>query len=429
MSDSFFKRTYELTKLSLKVGFSELKSGDLKSRIDQAKMITETLSQLKGAAMKAGQMLSIELDEYFPPEAMKFISQLQNQATSSDFKTIESILKKELGIEDYKKIENISHHPIASASIAQIHTGFVKNQKVAIKIQHPGVAKSINSDVALIKKVAQGFCKMTNRKMNLTPLFNEMKEVLIQEVNFEQEVDFMKKYRKKIEQSGPSAHDHYIVPVPVSGLCTKKVIVMSWEEGININEWIQSEPSRAKKQQLAHLVLNLYIKEFYHWGLVQTDPNFANFLVQEDKNNMKLVVLDFGATRTYDKPFREQYLTLIGLVKDKSYPQAIQQAIDFGLLDARDAQETQQLFIELMDLAVEPFFTSQKNKKFNFADREYNEKTKECVKKFVMSLKYSPPPYKLLFLHRKLGGISALLRRLQVEMDLTKYWDLMFDDK
>jgi aarF domain-containing kinase len=173
MSDSFLKRTFELTKLSVKVGLKELKSGDLKSRIEQAKMITETLSQLKGAAMKAGQMLSIELDDYFPPEAVQIISQLQNKGTEVKFSTVEATLKKELGVEKFKKLENIDQKPIASASIAQIHLAEYKGEKVVLKVQHPGVAKSINSDVALIKKVAQSLCVITNRKMNLNPLFAE----------------------------------------------------------------------------------------------------------------------------------------------------------------------------------------------------------------------------------------------------------------
>ncbi len=426
MADSFFKRTFELTKLGFKVGFAELKSGDLKSRIEQAKMITESLSQLKGAAMKAGQLLSIELDDYFPPEAMKLISQLQNQATSNNFSVVEKTLKKELGLEEYKKISNISLKPIASASIAQIHTGFVKNEKVVLKIQHPGVAQSINSDVALIKKVAQGFCTLSNRKMNLNPLFIEMKAVLNQEVDFESEVNFMKKYSKKLKTIC-TENESYSTPVPFENLCTKKVLTMTWEDGTTINEWLLTNPSSAKKHHLAHLILKLYIHEFYYWGLVQTDPNFANFLVQENKDIMNLVILDFGATREYDKNFRQQYIQLIRLVRSEKHHEVIQQAIDFKLMDTRESDEVKDLFVELMDITVEPFLPVNKKKKFNFADKEYNDRTKDCVKRFAVSLKYSPPPYQLLFLHRKLGGISALLRRMEVKLDLTEYWDLILD--
>lgn len=434
MSDSFLKRTFELTKLSVKVGLKELKSGDLKSRIEQAKMITETLSQLKGAAMKAGQLLSIELDDYFPPEAVQIISQLQNRGMEVDFKIIETTLKKELGLDQFNKLENINRKPIASASIAQIHVAEYKGKKVVLKVQHPGVAKSINSDVALIKKVAQSFVAMTGRKMNLNPLFAEMKSVLNQEVDFEQEVEYLKKYRKHI-LSMNQENDKYFSPEPYKNMSTKRVITMSWEEGLSINDWLQTQPSQKKKEKLAHLVLNLYCHEFYHWGLVQTDPNFANFLVRELDGDIGLVLLDFGATREYDKNFITQYLNLIKCVhelesaedKDLQKAKIVKTAVDFNLIDHRENQESNDLFVELMTMAVEPFFTSEKNNKFSFGNQEYNKRTKECVKKFLSSLKYSAPPHKLLFLHRKLGGISSLLRRLDVDMDLTRYWQVMFE--
>jgi aarF domain-containing kinase len=407
----------------------------LKSRIEQAKMITETLSQLKGAAMKAGQMLSIELDDYFPPEAVQIISQLQNKGTEVKFPIVEATLKKELGVDKFNKLENIDRKPIASASIAQIHLAEYKGAKVVLKVQHPGVAKSINSDVALIKKVAQSFCAMTNRKMNLNPLFAEMKSVLNQEVDFEQEVEYLKKYRKHILTIS-NDNEKYYSPEPYVAMSTKKVITMSWEEGLSINDWLQTNPSQKKKEKLAHLVLNLYCHEFYHWGLVQTDPNFANFLVREEGSDIGLVLLDFGATREYDKDFRTQYLNLIQNVhalkeaKDQEAQKAeiVRIAVEFNLIDKREDQEAKDLFIEILNLAVEPFFTSEKNNKFSFGNQEYNKRAKESVKKFLSSLKYSAPPHRLLFLHRKLGGISSLLRRLDVDLDLSRYWLVMFKE-
>ena len=302
-------------------------------------------------------------------------------------------------------------------------------------MQHPGVAKSINSDVALIKKVAQSFCALTNRKMNLTPLFAEMKSVLNQEVDFEQEVEYLKKYRKHLVALS-NDKDRYYSPEPYTAMSTKKVITMSWEEGLSINDWLKTNPSQKKKEKVAHLVLNLYCHEFYHWGLVQTDPNFANFLVREEDNDVGLVLLDFGATREYDKDFRTQYLNLIKSVYDlkKTKDQEAQKAeivrigVDFNLIDQRENQEAKDLFVDILNLGVEPFFDSEKNSKFSFGNQEYNRRTKEYVGKFLGQLKYSAPPHRLLFLHRKLGGISSLLRRLDANLELSGYWKVMFKD-
>jgi aarF domain-containing kinase len=219
-------------------------------------------------------------------------------------------------------------------------------------------------------------------------------------------------------------------------MCTKKVITMTWEEGLSINDWLQTNPSQKKKEKLAHLVLNLYCHEFYHWGLVQTDPNFANFLVREENDDIGLVLLDFGATREYEKDFRTQYLDLIENVRalknakdqESQKEKIIRIGVDFNLIDKREDQEAKDLFIEILNLAVEPFFVSEKNSKFSFGDQDYNRRTKESVRKFVSSLKYSAPPHRLLFLHRKLGGISSLLRRLDADLDFSYYWSVMFKE-
>lgn len=420
MSDSFFKRTFELTKLTVQVGLKELGAKDIKTRIEQAKLIAESLSELKGAAMKAGQLLSIELDDYLPPEAIQVLSQLQSQGTSTDFKTIHKILVKEIGEAQLKKIEGLSQKPVASASIAQIHTGYYNSEKVAIKVQHPGVSKTISSDIALLKKISQAFCKMTNRKMNLTPVFNEMKEVLNQEVQFSKELSYLLKYKKKLEKLR-FKYGQYKCPTPIESLCTDKVMVMSWEEGLTIHDWLLTQPSMEMKEKLAHMILNLYCREFYSWGLVQTDPNYANFLIHQKGSQIELVVLDFGATREYSRQFVKEYTALLDIVRNQETDEKIIEAgINLALIDKKESQESKQLFIELMNVAVEPFL--QENKKFSFGDKDYNTKSKKVIKDFVASLKYSPPPYKLLFLHRKLGGVSALLRRLEVKIDVTDYW-------
>lgn len=108
MKTSSFSRTIELLKIASKVGLKEALSGNLKSRIDQAIIIAEGLSNLKGAAMKAGQLLSLELADYFPKEAVDIISKLNSSASFLDFVTIEQIIKNELGVNKFKLIDNIT---------------------------------------------------------------------------------------------------------------------------------------------------------------------------------------------------------------------------------------------------------------------------------------------------------------------------------
>jgi aarF domain-containing kinase len=129
-----------------------------------------------------------------------------------------------------------------------------------------------------------------------------------------------------------------------------------------------------------------------------------------------------------------QYVALLKAVESGN-PQAIlASAIDFGLLDVRESKESQELFVQMMNLAIEPFSfqksaIQKKNSFFDFGNADYSERSQSTIRAFVKSLKYSAPPHRIIFLHRKLGGIFALLKRLSIRMDISPYWDLMVENK
>ncbi|MEY4617005.1 MAG: hypothetical protein RJB66_1965 [Pseudomonadota bacterium] len=433
LKKSVFSRSVELAKMTVKLGLKEIQSGQLQSRIDQAKILAQSLSQLKGAAMKAGQLMSLELADYFPPEAVEILSQLQNNASALPFDDVLRTLIIELGPQTVEKFQSIQRVPKASASIAQIHEAYWENQKLALKIQHPGVAESIDSDLSVLEGFANTVCLLTQRQMDLKPLFSELREVLKQEVDFEKEAKLLLLYREKL-MTLKKDNEFYFAPNILPSLCTKKVLTMTWEEGDTLTQWLKSKPTVHQKEQLAHLILNLYCHEFYDWGLVQTDPNFSNFLVRPLQEDIGLVLLDFGSTRHYERSMIHQYVDLVRTVQEGKPRKILQSAFDFGLLDTREPEETQQLFVAMMNLALEPFTLSNfmnkhQSETFDFANSDYAQRSQALVSAFVKNLKYTPPPHRIIFLHRKLGGIFALLRRLEVKLNLTPYWEMMLEKK
>ena len=167
----------------------------------------------------------------------------------------------------------------------------------------------------------------------------------------------------------------------------------------------------------ARAILDLYCREFFSWGLVQTDPNHGNFLMRDDG---RIVLLDFGATLEYDAQFRAEYVHLLRTVETKDVGATVQAGIDFRILDPREPEEPRRLFAEMLFNAMEPFEPGAQP--FVFRDQGYAERARDIGRRFTRSLKFSPPPKKLIFLHRKLGGIFHLLRRLDVQLDLYPYW-------
>lgn len=416
MKTGIFRRSLDLMSLATKVGVRELTSGSAASRVEQAKLIVETLSQLKGAAMKAGQMMSLDLNDYFPPEAIEILSQLQNQASHVDFKVIDEVLRRELGPK-YSDLTDLEQKPLAAASIGQVHRAKIFGQNVVLKIQYPGVGDSIESDLKLIQRLAEGLAKLSGRQVKFETVFSELKKTLLDETNYLMEMANLHTYRALIAKDS-EMKDSLNTPIPLEEYTTTRVMTMSYEPGLSIKEWLSTNPSMADREWLGQTILKLYGKEFYQWGVVQTDPNLANFLVRP----RELCLLDFGATKKYTDEFRLNYKKFLSTVPSKNPMDIINAAVEFELLDPRESLDTKMKFHNFMKHSIEPFFVQNQNGVFNFADSEYSEKSRRMGREFIFALKYTPPPSKLLFLHRKLGGIFALLRKMDLQMDLQPYW-------
>jgi aarF domain-containing kinase len=433
MKKTPFGRSFELAKMAAQIGLREVASGDIKSRIEQAKIIAEGLSQLKGAAMKAGQLLSIEVGDYFPKEAQEILSVLQNAATPVAFDEVRHMLELELGRVLFSELEGLNPQASASASIGQVHRARFRGRDVALKVQYRGVADSIESDLSILKKIATAYCKLSGREMDLSELFKEFQVVLSQEVDYNREAEFQSRYHQLISSLKPSSEYRYVVPQVVSELSTERVLATEWQEGITLKNWISQSRDKSKRELIAHAFLNLYCHEFFDWRLVQTDPNYANFLVREEGGVMTIVLLDFGATREYDSQFVIEYKKLLQIAGERDQKKLADEAIRFGLIDSRESASGFEAFYELMQVAIQPFFgndgkTFERGSTFQFADENYARRSREVVRELTRQLKYSPPPYKLIFLHRKLGGLFSILKNLDIELDVSSYWRRMLSE-
>jgi aarF domain-containing kinase len=403
-----------------------MRSGDLKSRLDQAKLLVNSLSNLKGAAMKAGQLLSLDLHDYFPAEAIEILSQLQNAAVALPYEQIESILKIELGEARFRSLKNISTTPIGVASIGQVHKAQYEDQEIALKVQYPDVATSIESDLKILRVVASSFCQLSGRKMDLDPLFTEFKNILGQEVDYNLEAQFQKRYKALVSEMSSDGEPGFRVPLIFEEMCTTRVITMSFEPGLSLRPWLQSNPSKKRRQGLAVALLDLYFNEFFKWGLVQTDPNWTNFLIDESRGRFDLVLLDFGACRTYTHDFIENYIMLLDLASKGESQSLRDHAINFGIIDSRESAPAFLAFEEMLKTAIRPFFVEESGSPyFDFSDPNHNINSQKSAKALAQHLIYSPPPHGLLFLHRKLAGLYSILKSLEVQLDVSGYWRKM----
>lgn len=415
-----FKRAFELTKMVAQVGYKEFTSGDIQSRVEQAKVITESLGQLRGAAMKAGQLLSLDLEDYFPPEAIKVLSQLQNNVKDIPDIDVRKILIQNLPPTLYQQITQLTVSPFAAASMGQVYKAQIKlgtEEKptpVVFKVMYPGLENAVESDVDLLQKAMWAFCKMTGRDMDLNPIFNEIKIVLKNEMDYVHEKEAYQKFYE-LTKNKDWKYLKVKTPIAVTEFCTNQFLCLTYEPGLTLKSWMDSKPSASERETMALTLLDLYLTEFFEWGYVQTDPNPGNFLVQ----NNALVALDFGATKYYDLDFRKSYVRLLKKIHSLDEKAIIDEAISFGLINPKESKAAFTIFVELLKLGVQPFL---QDKDFNFSDDAFLKENSKLSKELLSELKFSPPPHQLIFLHRKLGGIYAILRKLEVKIDVNQFW-------
>jgi aarF domain-containing kinase len=318
----------------------------VKTQVQQAKEIVSALGQLKGAAMKVGQLLTVELRDYLAPEVIEVLKELQNKAQPVDWATMEQVLREEFGAEKMGELIDLQKTALASASIGQVHRAAIRDgngerREIVLKIQYPGISDTIESDCALMAKVANALLAVSFKDVDFSGTVEEVKEVLVLETDYLREAQNLKRAAELVGSlSGVS------VPRVIERFTTRRVLAMDFEEGLTLEQWMATQPSAEDRSHFAQLFLDLYFREFFEWGFVQTDPNFGNFLIRPDRR--ELVLLDYGAAKEYSKSFRKQYgeLTLANDRKDRE--ETLRRCFEIGFFDSRESDEAQEAFYRVL---------------------------------------------------------------------------------
>lgn len=426
MSDSnLFSRSRksELFKMAAKVAikqsekfFSSDQSRNLKTMIEQADIIVNHVGHLKGAAMKAIQTLSIEGYDFLPPEVVYRLEKLQSSAPPISNNMMMEVMRLELGEERFSKLNNISENPIASASIGQVYRAQYGEQSVAVKVQYPGIVDSIDEDIDVLKKLIKGFLVLSQKKIDIEDLMEEARRVLKLEANYLNELASLIRYKENLKNKP------YRIPVPIIELSTQRVLTMSFERGLEFSHWLRTNPKQHQKDEIADALLQLYIIEFFENRFVQTDPNPANFLIDE---RQQLILLDFGASLEFESNFAEQYQNLLRTAFTHNHKAIRDKVLELGFLSSQESLETQNYFVDFLIYSLYPFDSSIQP--FNFSDSSYSVEVRKRALQLTRSLKHSAPPKQLIFLHRKLGGIFMLLKQLGTKKNLELFKQLMIE--
>lgn len=418
-----FSRSFSLASLGMKAGAraaGHALGGLLQSEaaqnlrkkahyLSQAAELVEELGELKGSLMKAGQMLSVYGEHFLPPEINQLLRTLQADSPPVEFESVKKSLTKQLGAEKLALLE-VEEESVGAASLGQVHRAKIKKsgETLALKVQYPGVEKSIDSDLKALRRILS-LTEWLPKIPATDNLFEEVRAMLKREVNYALELEMLQFFGKEL-----AGDNRYIVPRAHPEFSAKRVLAMSFEEGVSIDGPEVAALSQERRDALAHAVLDLYFRELFEWRRVQTDPHFGNFRVRIGKSRDQLVLLDFGAVRDLPEAFMEKYSRMLsGTFYDRRdlFEKA---GCDLGVLAGNDPQELKDIFYKLCLGITEPFLEPQP---FDWRGSDLPQRITrdgwEMVKRFPLRA----PPRELVFLDRKMAGIFTLLVKLGAKID------------
>lgn len=413
---SLLERSFSIAKLGVQVGVQyasyKIAKTDLDTHlVDQARILTKEFGQLKGSIMKAGQMLSVYGEYFLPPQANLILKKLQAESPPIEWSYIEKYLKKYLGTDLFLELE-VDPNPIGAASIGQVHLATIKKTKeqIALKIQYPGLEKAIQSDLKSLKNILS-LSKILPSNIDLSVVFSEIKSMLHQELNYEREAELTEKYAELLKDDL-----RYKVPKVYRRYSNKKVLATEFVEGHKIDGPEVSNLSQKRRDDLAANFLYLFFKEIFEWNLVQTDPHLGNYKIHINENEKdRLILLDFGATETFEKNFINSYRRMIkgSVLKDDDL--FIAAAQELGFIIKNDTQEYITAFKKLCYDIVEPYHEAP--------DQTYDWKRSDLLGRvFKQALRFKnfdlrTPPKNLLFLDRKTAGVYIFMSVLKSQIN------------
>ncbi|RZK55662.1 MAG: AarF/ABC1/UbiB kinase family protein [Pedobacter sp.] len=329
---------------------------------DNASDIYNSLSELKGSALKIAQMLSMDKN-ILPRAYVDKFTQSQYNAPPLSGPLIVRTFTKSFGKTPERIFDKFNIKSTHAASIGQVHEAELDGKKLAVKIQYPGVGDSISSDLKLVKPFAFRLLGMSEKELNI--YIKEVEERLLEETDYEREV------RSSIEFAEACKNlDNVVFPNYYPALSSNRIITMDWIEGMHLKEFLKTNPSQELKNKIGQALWDFYNFQQHELRKVHADPHPGNFLITEDE---KLGAIDFGCIKEMPDDFYEPFfsLTSTDLFEDKEQTIKAFRKLEMILPNDTPAQIEfyYKAYKEMIGLFAKPYITPT----FDFSQNEFFE--------------------------------------------------------
>ncbi|KAJ7067178.1 ABC1-domain-containing protein [Mycena amicta] len=432
-------RLFHYGGLAASLGYgaaSELirRSTTAKSDESQSIMLTEAnvtrlvskLSQMRGAALKLGQFLSIQDTHVLPAQVDAIFRRVQDSANYMPDWQMEQVMQGALGPSWQDSFESFDRVPFAAASIGQVHTATLTAsasptglpERIAVKIQFPNIANSIKSDLGYVSMLLTAG-RMLPKGLFLDRTMKAMKEELADECDYAREAESIRKFGTHL-----AGDKRFRVPWVWDG-GTERVLVMERVDGVSVGDASVLNLSQEDRNEIAARIIELCLLELFSFRLMQTDPNYSNFLW--DARSRRLSLIDFGATRAYGKEFMDGWLRLLQAAAAGERDACIEESKKIGYLTGEENDIMLNAHTDSLILLATPFappiVTPQP---FSFGPNTpwagITQQIRERIPVMIHN-RLTPPPRETYSLNRKLSGAFLLASRLGATVDTRAIWE------
>lgn len=409
-----FTRLRRLAGLSAQLGADALRQGarrlagaepELLSR-QAAEKLVQTLGDLKGAAMKLGQVVSMDPD-LLPEELRHVVARLQNQAPAMGWEQVARTLEAALGAPPERLFAHFERAPLAAASLGQVHAARLHDGRaVAVKVQYPGIERSVRQDLDNLGLVVKGLAA-TGKLLDGRAYFEEVAAELLHELDYRREAALCEDFAQACAPLGDVR-----VPRAVPERTAGTVLTLELLEGVTLRDWLQAGPAPAERFRVARQLVHLTYGPFFFAGRIHADPHPGNFLVLPDG---RLGVVDFGSVKRFGAVFVEANRRMFRetlLAQQRAYD-LVAGCREVGFDVQLPHEEAAALLEQVLDIAARPMRTAR----YDYATCAITRDMRaHFTRHTAQYLRLRPPPEATLFF-RATGGLAQNLRAIGAEGD------------
>ena len=374
------------------------------TRLQQARDMAERMSRLKGAAMKVGQQVAVMASQLdLPVEVQSALGRLHADADPVPFAVIEQALRAELDAPLESLYGHIDPRPLGTASLAQAHAAtLVDGTPVVIKVQHEGVRASVDADLLAVRGILMTGRALGRDRAELDALFDELRERLHEELDLLQEAVNLQQFYEVYEDD-----PRVSVPMHHPAMCTERVITLDRIEGMHLDTFARTASPEAR-ERAGRTMAELFLEMTFEHRLLHADPHPGNYLVAEDGT---VGLIDYGCVKRFNPFFVGSYAKMVLASLDGDDAAVLEAAIAMEAWNGK-SPEAGQVILDFCNAVIDPIRGDQLHVIGGAEDRVTERVTP--VLERMLSYPEIRGPRDLLFLHRTLGGVYALVRQLRV---------------